>query len=116
MQIQHVQQELKKQHIDAALFILEETPIPSFTYITQLSITYAVLLIKQSGKPLLFVSSLDYAGIDKKYHKYLHIELLKKPLREHIQPHLKNASTLGIEFGTTSFGIVKKIQKFTKAK
>ena len=115
MHLQKIQHELQKNHLDAALFILEETPIPSFTYITQIpSLTYASVLVKQTGKPILFVSSLDYAGIAS---TTLDIELLKKPLSEHLKAHLPKPKLLGIEFATTSFTLIKKIKKmFPKTK
>ena len=109
MNIKPIQSQLKKQRIDSALFIVQETSIPSFTYITQLPhLTYAALLIKQSGKPILFVSSLDYGGIKS---THLTIELLKKPLREHLKAHCQNVKTLGIEFTTTTYALVKRIKK-----
>jgi Xaa-Pro aminopeptidase len=112
MKLKQFQQKLQEAKITYALFTVDETLNPGFLYFTQVpNLTHCALVIPATGKPELFVSSLDYGrAINESAVK---VSLLESPLLPLLKKKF-SSSTMGLDFTATPYSMIKKIKKELK--
>lgn len=107
-----MQEALKKEKIDYALFINTEIKDPNIKYFTGLDLEYSFLLIPKQGDSLFLVSALEHERA-KKYSIIKNVKQYKKPLLE-IKKIIKEKKVIGLNENYITISTDKALKKNLK--
>ncbi len=115
MKLREFQEELRRRHINAALFLnSEQKQDLAIEYFAQTHIDYGALVVPARDTPFLLIPGFEYARI--KHIAPIAVKEAKRRLLEDVRTHLGKITTIGVNEELLSLQEAKAVRATLKAR